>query len=81
VGACVVGLPGAGGWLDGAFKQPDAKHGVHVENHLQPSIRQQHNYGLLHLYSEFIQSASQYCLTFTRSYTDGGANYKSQTQV
>jgi len=28
----------------------------------------------LHLYSAFIQSALQYCLTFTHSYTGGGAD-------
>jgi len=27
------------------------------------------------VYSAFIQSALQYCLTFTHSYTDGGANH------
>jgi len=32
----------------------------------------------LHLYSPFIQSALQYCLTFTHSYTDGGANHARQ---
>jgi len=31
-----------------------------------------------HLHIAFIQSALQYCLTFTLSYTDGGANHARQ---
>jgi len=32
----------------------------------------------LHLYVVFILSTLQYCLTFTHSYTDGGADHAGQ---